>query len=578
MASKAEDSSSSAENSLRCSICLDDFKDPKVLPCCHTFCKHCLEKIVSKDHHETFDTNLKAGTSEEPAKANSQCDTTHQERNEEVAVVLILTCPQCRAQHKLTGEGVEGLLTNYAIEDELGKIKTSSCQEENVESSLHCDLCESTDPVVSFCNNCSVPLCEFCHKAHQRLKQYYGHAVKSVGEIDSQLLSRKEIKRSSHLVCSKHPTQVPQIFCSSCDELVCCECVVKGHEGHKFVGINSETRLAMEKKLSDASSSVCTVLEVFKKDLEYVETVEKVTNSTGMENQADIKKMFDEFISILQKRRDDLLAKSEERNNAKLKLIWSEKDFLEQTIAKLTTTLSFSKRVQTCKDDGEYLSLGSQALLSLRDLKGSSWDSKTVKEIDLQYVHVEKKVNEPAIFKTAIKFEERRNKKLKLAWKNFPAQVDLGKEYVGTLSITRDDTQHPYVLHHKPTVTILHVNSVNCPVARTTVHRSTTFLGVWDVTFTLYCGGCHHCGVHVDGAHMLVNSVEVAGTPPLESRIMRGPGWNYQIHDYGASKSDVGLVISHNASEETISVQWQDGNGFDYLWGASGKFDIQLYH
>jgi hypothetical protein len=218
-----------------------------------------------------------------------------------------------------------------------------------------------------------------------------------VGEIDSQSLSRKEIKHFSHLVCSKHPIQVPQIFCSSCDELVCCECVVKGHEGHKFVGINSETRLAMEKKLSDASSSVCTVLEVFKKDLEYVETVEKVTNSTGMENQADIKKMFDEFISILQKRRDDLLAKLEERNNAKLKLIWSEKVFLEQMIAKLTTTLSFSKRLQICKNDSEYLSLGSQALLRLRDLKGNSWDSKTVEETDLRYFHLGKKASEPAL-------------------------------------------------------------------------------------------------------------------------------------------------------------------------------------
>ena len=336
MASKA--SSINVENSLRCSVCLDDFKDPKVLPCCHTFCKKCLEKIQSKG-----DT-IKGAISEPggpPANHsfNDQCDTTH---NEEVTVV-ILTCPQCRAQHKLTGGGVEGLLTDYAIEDELDKIKSSSCQEEKVKSSLRCGLCESTDPVVSFCNDCFLPLCEFCQKAHQRLKQYYGHDVKSIDEIDSQLLSKRKRKRASHLVCSKHPTQVPQIFCSSCDELVCCECVIKGHKGHEFVGVNSETRLAMEKKLSDASSSVCAVLEVFKKDLKYVESVEKATNSTGMKNQADIKKMFDEFISILQNRRDDLLAKSEEKNNIKLKLIWSEKDFLEQMVTKLTATLSFSE-------------------------------------------------------------------------------------------------------------------------------------------------------------------------------------------------------------------------------------------
>lgn len=108
------------------------------------------------------------------------------------------------------------------------------------------------------------------------------------------------------------------------------------------------------KKLSDTSSTVHTALETFEKSLKYVEAVEKVTNDSGTKIQEDIKKMFDEFIFNLQKRRDDLLAKSEEKNNVKLKVIWSEKDFLEQMIAKLTTILSFSERLQTCKNDGEY--------------------------------------------------------------------------------------------------------------------------------------------------------------------------------------------------------------------------------
>ena len=33
------------EFSLRCSICLETYKEPKVLPCCHTFCKGCLAKL-----------------------------------------------------------------------------------------------------------------------------------------------------------------------------------------------------------------------------------------------------------------------------------------------------------------------------------------------------------------------------------------------------------------------------------------------------------------------------------------------------------------------------------------------------
>ena len=36
------------EKELECAVCLEQFKDPKVLPCLHSFCKICLEGLVDK--------------------------------------------------------------------------------------------------------------------------------------------------------------------------------------------------------------------------------------------------------------------------------------------------------------------------------------------------------------------------------------------------------------------------------------------------------------------------------------------------------------------------------------------------
>ena len=33
---------------LTCAVCMEQFKEPKVLPCLHTYCKQCLEKLVKK--------------------------------------------------------------------------------------------------------------------------------------------------------------------------------------------------------------------------------------------------------------------------------------------------------------------------------------------------------------------------------------------------------------------------------------------------------------------------------------------------------------------------------------------------
>ena len=33
---------------LECAVCLEQYKEPKVLPCLHSYCKNCLEGLLTK--------------------------------------------------------------------------------------------------------------------------------------------------------------------------------------------------------------------------------------------------------------------------------------------------------------------------------------------------------------------------------------------------------------------------------------------------------------------------------------------------------------------------------------------------
>ena len=37
------------ENLIKCAICLKDFKDPRILPCSHTFCLECIQQTAASN-------------------------------------------------------------------------------------------------------------------------------------------------------------------------------------------------------------------------------------------------------------------------------------------------------------------------------------------------------------------------------------------------------------------------------------------------------------------------------------------------------------------------------------------------
>lgn len=38
------------EDNIRCPLCLDNFDDPRILPCSHTFCLKCLKQLAASNH------------------------------------------------------------------------------------------------------------------------------------------------------------------------------------------------------------------------------------------------------------------------------------------------------------------------------------------------------------------------------------------------------------------------------------------------------------------------------------------------------------------------------------------------
>ncbi|KAI8493589.1 hypothetical protein Bbelb_285100 [Branchiostoma belcheri] len=112
---------------LSCSICLELFTRPKVLPCQHTFCQDCLQNHAGRGR--TFQ------------------------------------CPNCRQQVRLPRQGVAGLPDSHIVANLCERLQNQAAvSEETREQPQPANRCSfhPSEEVRLYCKLCKVPVCHVC--------------------------------------------------------------------------------------------------------------------------------------------------------------------------------------------------------------------------------------------------------------------------------------------------------------------------------------------------------------------------------------------------------------------------------
>ena len=178
--------------SLECPICKNIFNNPKILKCLHSFCRKCLE---------SYDV-IGAGT-------NS------------------IVCPLCRKLTPIPSEGAQVLPSNFLLTNALDHLSVKSSKE----YTLHCTNCEDEAAATSRCLECAEFLCSNCVLAHRRIRVTKDHRILS---LDTLQADKQTLHRPSF--CEQHVDEMFMFYCVPCDRLICRECTILDHRGHKYAG------------------------------------------------------------------------------------------------------------------------------------------------------------------------------------------------------------------------------------------------------------------------------------------------------------------------------------------------------
>ncbi|KAE8746007.1 hypothetical protein FOCC_FOCC007265, partial [Frankliniella occidentalis] len=132
---------------LTCAICLDRYRNPKLLPCQHSFCMEpCMDGLVDYVRRQ-------------------------------------VKCPECRAEHRIPYQGVQGYPTNVTLQRflELHIEITGELPDPTAGQIMErCGVC-SEKAYCSLCGHCDKKICEDCKGAHMDILR------REIARINNQL-------------------------------------------------------------------------------------------------------------------------------------------------------------------------------------------------------------------------------------------------------------------------------------------------------------------------------------------------------------------------------------------------------
>ena len=246
----------SLKKEAECPLCLETIKDPKTLPCLHSFCLWCIDK------HAGY--------------AKRKLEAT-------------IKCPVCQACFQIPeGDTFSGLPTSF----HLNRLVDVLALRDDSEEAQRCSSCEENNTATCYCFVCQNFLCKDYFDAHQRLKATRGHRNVLIENLQAQDV--EELMHRPAMCTNKYHENEPlDYYCQDCSICICHKCSIVSHNRHSLVDLQEaaeEQKMQMtqvfarvKEKLVIVESKISEQTELMKKSEDEICAAERKVTKTVQE-------------------------------------------------------------------------------------------------------------------------------------------------------------------------------------------------------------------------------------------------------------------------------------------------------
>ena len=312
---------------LTCPICLEPYTDPKLLQCFHVFCENCLKPLARQTPHGQ-----------------------------------VVECPNCRQPTSLPQNGVPGLQGAFLIhhlfdiQDILKKM--------NSPAKTKCDKCEKREPSC-YCRTCGF-ICEKCTDFHSEWKEFSSHEIISFDQLSGDASNLvPPIKKIPQ--CSKHPVKELDLFCETCEEMICQHCIVRVHCDHQ----HDLATDAFPKHMDVIVASLQPVeqqLASVNKALEGLDTRCGQITDQRQTIETDIRRSIRQIHEALEARQEELITQLDQMTQQKMKSLSTQRDQLELMATRLKSCRDFVQESLRTGSQGEILEMKTPFVQQVKEM------------------------------------------------------------------------------------------------------------------------------------------------------------------------------------------------------------------
>ena len=305
------------EEEITCPVCQEHFRDPKILPCLHYYCKDCVRQLA-----------LRAGTNRPFA------------------------CPECRRGTLLPQNDPHQLPTAFFV-NRMKELRTKMGQTHGKVEAM-CEVC-SRAKVEAFCRQCAEFICSDCVTSHRRMKMFATHKVVTLQELKEGGAKAIPLKEAPPPMCKDHNEQL-KIYCFDCNHLICRDCVISDHAGHKFEFVKKSAPQC-KRTLKESLAPLAKIQTNLSAATREVEKVEREVSEQHKAVAGTIEQSFKQLYEILHKREKQLLDRVSELKQQKLNNLGAQKKGFVLATSEIQGLVEFVERSVENATDEEFMSL-----------------------------------------------------------------------------------------------------------------------------------------------------------------------------------------------------------------------------